>query len=326
MNADWINFLKSNNAYFADDSGILATKPQNSISALNHLAILKVSGDDAGTFLQGQLTCNIKELNETKSTFAAFCNAKGRTISTLLIIKTTTDYLLILPAELFDKVAKKLQMYIMRSKVQLSNVTNQQCIIAVQTGTTASISSSMPDSAFAVTQESDIVIRFPLLNPRYLFICPTEQAITLWNDISNEYKLTPCPPGNWIEQDISAGIPWLNQHTSEEYIPQMLNIDKLGGISFNKGCYTGQEIIARTHYLGKTKRELYLAYCDNAAEIENNTQIVNNNEQTVGKILSLQAGNQHTKMLIVMQSADTELKNLMLNNSNQDKIHIIDFE
>jgi len=326
MNSDWINFLKSNNAYFADDSEIIPTQSLDTICALNHLAILKVSGDDTETFLQGQLCCNIKELNETKSFFTAFCNAKGRTISTLLIIKTATDYLLVLPTELIDKVCKKLQMYIMRSKVQLSNISNEHCLIAVQSNSNTTLAASMPGSSFAVTQESGIVIRFPLLNPRYLFICPTEQAITLWNDISNEYKLTPCSPSNWIDQDISAGIPWLNQQTSEEYIPQMLNIDKLGGISFNKGCYTGQEIIARTHYLGKTKRELYLAYCDNAAEIENNTQIVNNNEQTVGKILSLQAGKQHTKMLIVMQSADTELKNLMLNNSNQDKINLIDFE
>lgn len=326
MNADWINFLKSNNAYFTDDSEIITTPSENTICALNHLAILKVSGDDADTFLQGQLTCNIKELNETKSFFTAFCNAKGRTISTLLIIKTATDYLLVLPTELIDKVCKKLQMYIMRSKVQLSNISDENCLIATQSNSNTTLPSSMPAPSFAVSQKQALIIRFPLSSHRYLFICPTEQAIALWNEISNEYKLTPCSPSNWIAQEISAGIPWLNQASSEEYIPQMLNIDKLGGISFNKGCYTGQEIIARTHYLGKTKRELYLAYCNNTAKINNDTQIINNNEQTVGKILSLQTGKQHTKMLIVMQSTDTELKNLMLNNSNQDKIHIIDFE
>jgi len=329
MNADWINFLKSRYPNSIHNSVIDQSDQQqlqNTISPLTHLAILKVTGDDASHFLQGQLTCNINELDQSKSFFTAFCNAKGRTICTLLIIKTTTDYLLILPAELIDKVSKKLQMYIMRSKVQLSNVTNELCLTGIQTST-PSILPCLPETAFTVIQEENIIVKFPLSGHRYLVICPTQQSITLWTDLSNANLVTATSLESWNAQDISAGIPWLTQTTSEVYIPQMLNIDKLGGISFTKGCYTGQEIIARTHYLGKAKRELFLAYCENTALIDDGSQIMaNNNEQTIGKVLSLQTSSENTKILIVIQSADAKLKNLTLNNSNQDKINIIEFQ
>ena len=131
----------------------------------------------------------------------------------------------------------------------------------------------------------------------------------------------------WEYQDISAGIPWLTEDSSEEYIPQMLNIDKLGGISFNKGCYTGQEIIARTHYLGKAKRELFLAECNSIALQDNEPLIITNeNGQAIGKVLSIQPGTQNYKMLIVIAVTEAKSENLMVNNSNQARINIIDFQ
>ncbi|MFK5949449.1 MAG: folate-binding protein [Methylococcales bacterium] len=329
MNLTWVTFLKSNNRFFPENS----TKPltdslennDHLIAALPHLATLQVTGLDANTFLQGQLSCDINELTESKSFFAAFCNAKGRTISTLLIIKRTHDFILLLPVELLEKVSKKLQMYIMRSDVQLNNMQDELCLIGINSTNTFP---EFPQENFAVSHKNGaILIKLPLRDNRHLIISPASEAISLWKGLTSNSALVPCHSSLWVEQDISAGIPWLNQENSEEYIPQMLNIDKLGGISYTKGCYTGQEIIARTHYLGKAKRELFLAYCKKAAIISIGTQIITDtNEQIVGKVLSLQSNNYHTKMLVVMHSADTELKNLILNNSNQDKINIIDFQ
>lgn len=327
MNADWIKFLTSNSNLLPKSSDIKLSgsqELQNTMTAPADFSILKVSGTDASSFLQGQLTCNISELTETNSFFTAFCNAKGRTVCTLLIIKTGADFLLILPTELFGKVSQKMQMYIMRSEVQLNNVTDELCFIGVN-AQTANTLPSMPETDFAVAQNKQIFIKFPLHGNRYLVIASPSQAISLWTDLTKT-GFTPCHSNSWGEQDILAGIPWLTQDSSEEYIPQMLNIDKLGGISFNKGCYTGQEIVARTHYLGKAKRELFLAYCENNAEINSRIQIkANNNEQTIGKILSLIAKDGHIKMLIVIPSTDAELNDLRLNNSNQDKITIKDF-
>ena len=330
MNSDWITFLKSYPSTIIDNSemenAVSQEIRQDSITALTQFSIIKVAGSEANTFLQGQLTCNINDLTDTNSFFAAFCNAKGRAISTLLIIKDAADYLLILPAELVEKVSKKLQMYIMRSDVQLNDLSHDLCLI----GITADSSDILPvesKTPFTVHRNNAIYIKFPAYNNRYLVISQVSQAISIWKSLTKNTGLNICHSNTWVEQDINAGIPWLSSTSSEEYIPQMLNIDKLGGISFNKGCYTGQEIIARTHYLGKSKRELYLANCDTATGITIDNQIItDNSEQVIGKILSLYTNTKQTKMLIVLQSADSELKNLTLNNSNQDKIHIIDFQ
>jgi len=332
MNSDWLTFLKSNNALFSKDpvtyTPINDDKEHHLIAALTHLSTIKVTGSDAKSFLQGQFTCDINELTESKSFFAAFCSAKGRTISTLLVIKRPDDFLLVLPTDLLEKVSKKLQMYIMRSDVQLQNMQNEHCLLAVNAQIPNIFSSPAPQQDFTVQHKDDSTyIKFPLRDNRYLIISTVSEAISLWTDLTTNHALIPCHPSLWIEQDICAGIPWLSQENSEEYIPQMLNIDKLGGISFTKGCYTGQEIIARTHYLGKAKRELLLASCKNSSAIATDTPIITNiSEQVIGKVLSLQSNGEQTKMLIVIQSADTELENLILNNSNQDKINTIDFQ
>jgi len=331
MNSDWLNFLKSNNAIFNEDSipytPINQEKEHHTLAALTHLSTIKVTGSDAKSFLQGQLTCDINELTESKSFFAAFCSAKGRTISTLLVIKRSDDFLLVLPTELLKKVSQKLQMYIMRSDVQLQNMQDEYCLLGVNSLTPDTFAST-PQQDFDVQHKNDSTyIKFPLRDNRYLIISTVPQAILLWTNLTVNDALIPCSPSLWIEQDICAGIPWLSIENSEEYIPQMLNIDKLGGISFTKGCYTGQEIIARTHYLGKAKRELFLASCKNLSPITVDTPIITNiNEQIIGKVLSLQSNGEQTNMLTVMQSTDTELKDLILNNSNQDKINIIDFQ
>jgi len=153
------------------------------------------------------------------------------------------------------------------------------------------------------------------------------QNSSLWNQLSQNQNFSVCNSEYWVYQDISAGIPWLSQVTSEDYIPQMLNIDKLGGISFTKGCYTGQEIIARTHYLGKAKRELFLAECDITAMLNVDTQIFSGeSEQSIGKVLSIQANEKKYRLLIVISSTAAELKKLVLNNSNQEKIYLLDFQ
>ncbi len=321
MNTDWGNFLKSQNTFSSEKIA-----EYDSITALTYLSVLKITGTDASSFLQGQLTCNINDLTESNSFFAAYCNAKGRTISTLLIIKTATDFLLVLPNELIDKVSQKLQMYIMRADVQLHNMSDDLCILGASTLPPASLATA-PKESFSVDQNKDIYIKFPLHGNRYLIISTPSQAISLWTDLTENTHFIPNTANIWIEQDISAGIPWLTKDNSEKYIPQMLNIDKLGGISFNKGCYTGQEIIARTHYLGKSKRELFLASCESTQDIPVDAKIITGkSEQTVGKVLSLQSNGVQTKLLVVLQSTDSELNNLMLNNSNQDKIKIIDFQ
>lgn len=330
MNGGWMDFLKSKNAKFSENSEIFflesSEDTEHTIATITHLAIIKVMGEDASRFLQGQLTCNINDLTDSNSFFAAFCNAKGRTISTLLILKKEEAYFLILPAELIDKVINKLKMYILRSDVQLTNATNNLCLTGI-TSSELNLSISFPETDFAVKNGSEIIIKFPSTDNRYLCINSVSQGKALWTQLTQKDNFLASNSSTWNYQDISIGLPWLTELTSEEYIPQMLNIDKLGGISFEKGCYTGQEVIARTHYLGKAKRELFLAECSTSALLESNTHIISDDgEQTIGKVISFQANNHKCRILIVAASTGIELKNLMLHNSKQDGIKIIDFQ
>ncbi len=329
MNIDWIDFLKSKNATISGDSEIHFQNKQqdevNAVVAVTHLASLKIVGKDAAQFLQGQLTCNIKDLNESNSFFAAFCNNKGRVITTLLILKTADAFLLILPDVLTEKVSAKLQMYVLRSDVQITNITDELAFIGVNSKKKGFLP-SLPETNFAVTNADQIIIKLPLQNDRYLMICSFDRAKVLWKQLTDVDGFFACDSNSWIYQDISAGLAWLIGATSEEYIPQMLNIDKLGGISFNKGCYTGQEIIARTHYLGKAKRELFLAKCEISAILNATTKIMTSeNDQTIGKVVSFQSNSQNILMLVVISTADAGLNNLILNSPGQDKITIIDF-
>jgi len=328
MNTNWIDFLKANNATFTDNSEIQFPQSQqdagNTISAIAHLAVIKVTGKDATQFLQGQLTCNVNDITQLNSFFSAFCNAKGRTISTLLILKNADSFLLILPNELVKKVLSKLQMYILRSDVQLSNVTDELCLMGVTTNN-ADLFSHFPETDFAVTNNSEIFIKLPSTENRFLYISSVDMAKSFWTQLIQNDNFSMSNSNTWEYHDILAGIPWLTEDSSEEYIPQMLNIDKLGGISFNKGCYTGQEIIARTHYLGKAKRELLLAECKPIALQENAPLIITNKSgQAIGKVLSHQSNNQNHKMLIVIPITEAKSKNLILNHSNQARISIID--
>jgi folate-binding protein YgfZ len=325
MNENWIDFLKSHGATVTSTLDVIF--PVNKIAAMSsmtpvtHLALLKVVGKDATQFLQGQLTCHVNELTGKNSFFSALCNAKGRVISTLLIVKQGDGYIVILPAELVEKVTNKLKMYILRSDVHITDMSDEFCLMGLTTDD-ASLLPERPETVFTV---SESVIKLPssTTDHRYLLLHTIDTMCALCSELIKDDRAVFVNSSTWLYHDISAGLPWLTDESSEEYIPQMLNIDKLGGVSFTKGCYTGQEVVARTHYLGKAKRELLVAECNCAIKI--GEKILNKeNEQPLGKIILAQSVGETTRILVVMQSVDTELGQLVIDNSAKDKVDIID--
>ena len=152
---------------------------------------------------------------------------------------------MVLPEELLETVKKRLQMYILRSKVQLTDSSDTSCLMGLTQP------QEQAEVLFATHGNDVIAVNF---GKRQLLIAEPETAIALWSEKVAAQGFQPAHPGQWRYLDIMSGIPWLTTATSEQFIPQMLNLDQLGGISFSKGCYTGQEIVARTHYLGKAKR------------------------------------------------------------------------
>ncbi|MCK5898452.1 MAG: folate-binding protein YgfZ [Methylococcales bacterium] len=246
MNPTWQDFLHQHPA-------VLLKIATQTLYQIDQLAILRVTGSDATVFLQGQLSCDVKKLSPQNSFFTAFCNAKGQVISTLLILKKDDHFLILLPQALLEKVQKKLQMYIMRSKVHLKNVSAELCLLGV----------SEVDLAQDNFSRQGDFIKLP--QSRYLMISSVEKVIDFCFEKLNEGFLFQTSK-RWHYFDLQAGLAWLTPDSSERYIPQMLNVEKFGGISFDKGCYTGQEVIARTHYLGKAKRELITTDAETIAD------------------------------------------------------------
>lgn len=325
MNTIWQTFIQSQRVITEQPDSIsypAADKPERCIYPLLHFAVLTVSGKDAAKLLQGQITCNINDISETKSSLAAMCNPKGRVMAAFLIVKNADTYVLILPVEMATGVKQRLQMYVLRSDVKISDSSNEFCLM----GLSGAAQSTQP--FVTKTLAESIAIVFPAYNRQLLLLPNAEQAMQFWTDKINKDCYHVSDLTAWSYLDILTGIPWVTKATSEEFIPQMLNLDKLGAISFTKGCYTGQEIVARTHYLGKAKRELYLAECQTTQLPEAGTCIVNIASETldiVGKVLLAMLDQHSCKLLVILPSDEAESDNLALQVNDQTKIRILAF-
>ncbi|NOT10533.1 MAG: folate-binding protein YgfZ [Methylococcaceae bacterium] len=329
MNQSWKKFLLGENASFENNQIVFPTvdlENHNRIYAVSNLSVLTVSGRDAVTFLQGQTTCNVNDISETKSGLGAFCTAKGRVITTFLLAKHNGDFLLVLPAELLAIIKKRLQMYILRADVVLTDSSDDICLLGLLCPDDQTGSIAVPDPLFTSYPQQDVLNQIALPQNRYLILAKPSKAISLWSEKVGSQHYRPDNSAHWSYLDIIDGIPWLTALTSEEFIPQMLNLDKLGGVSFNKGCYTGQEIVARTHYLGKSKREMRLAEGVMTLPPEPNTAIFDDDagtEEVVGRVLQGLIHKNCCKMLIVIQVYDEKPHGLKLKNPDQNKITLI---
>ena len=287
MNLNWQHFLSSHQAHFNSETDIsfisASISSPKSLYPIAHLGILSISGTDAAKLLQGQITCNVNDITETKSSLGALCNPKGRVLSTFLLIKTPSAFLMILPIDLLDSIQKRLRMYILRSDVTIDNATETLCLFGLKDQT-----HSNNNERFFTDQSSYIRVNFSSTLNRQLIIADPDTATQLWAEYTTQESFTPSHSVEWQYLDLLDGIPWLSLATAEEFIPQMLNLDELGGISYTKGCYTGQEIVARTHYLGKSKRELVLAECQSSHTPAPNSSIYaldSDSDQGIAKVV-----------------------------------------
>ncbi|ASF46771.1 CAF17-like 4Fe-4S cluster assembly/insertion protein YgfZ [Methylovulum psychrotolerans] len=302
MNPIWQNFLHSAHAEFTatDITFPIRSQGRQCLYPLAHFGILTVGGKDAATLLQGQITCNINDLSETQSSLAAICNPKGRAIATFLIVRQAEVFHLIVPLALLDTLKKRLSLFVLRSSVTFTDNTDHYALLGADTEEAA---------PWLATRQADEVCQIQLDN-RVLILAAPEAAIACWTAYTGQgYQASPS--AHWRLRDLYCGLPWLSPATSEAFVPQMFHLDKLGGISFKKGCYTGQEIIARTHYLGKSKRGMLLAESHGNLP-EPNSAVLNSAGETVGQVLAAQADGAVCKLLVVVQLSETGVYPLTL--------------
>lgn len=231
-----------------------------------HLGVLAAQGPDAANFLHNQLTNDVLSLDDTTARLAGYCSPKGRLLATMLIWKSGEQFLMALPREILPAIQKRLQMFVMRSKLTLTDVSDSMALIGIMAPPeklTGLSPSSLPATSYAVTQDTaGTLIRLPDAGQkwRYQWVGELTQARAVWPMLARQ--LPPVANRLWRWSEIVAGLPQITLATQEQFVPQMVNFELIGGVNFRKGCYPGQEIVARSQYLGKFKRRMLIAQVD----------------------------------------------------------------
>lgn len=243
------------------------------VAPVTDQGLIAVAGEEAARFLHTQLTNDVEHLTDSEVRFAGFCTPKGRLQASFLMWRDTDAVYLQLPRTIQAPLQKRLSMFVMRSKAKLRDATEEAPFAALLAfggakgqAALARFASSLPAAPMGRTGgDFGTVLRLhdAFGAPRYLWITDQDTAADALSALKDDLALG----GNqaWRLAAIHAGEPQVDAATQEQFVPQMVNLELLGGVNFKKGCYPGQEIVARTKYLGKIKRRTTLVGIDNAA-------------------------------------------------------------
>ena len=246
---------------------------------LEHLRILTISGEDAGELLQGQMTQDVRKLEDEKIHITSFCNVQGRVIASSFIQERNDQYDLILSSEIIDELENHLQRYILRSKVLIEQ-SDEKTFGAYK-------SDINEDSKECRSLKND---------PKRVLTLSSQVPESIDNFITSE---------EWIRCDIENSIAIINKESTEKFIPQMLNLDILEAVSFSKGCYTGQEVVARVQHRGKIKQRMFKFKTENEDLISHGSEIQHESKK-VGTVVISELIDNYSIGLAVINSADNE--------------------
>lgn len=275
----WLQFLARHGAQLDDGAQqvnsfegiqVQGEPPRGFVVPLADLGLIAASGEDAAGFLHNQLTNDVEHLGPQEARLAGYCSAKGRLLATFLMWKSADAILLQLPVQIQPAVQKRLQMFVLRSKVKLNDLSQTHVALGLSGQPAAdALLNWFPVLPAAPLDKVDcaagtlIRVADAFGQPRFQWIAALEAAQQAWPELVK--TLTPVGTPVWRLADIQAGMPQVTQPTQEQFVPQMINFELIGGVNFKKGCYPGQEIVARSQYLGKLKRRMLPASLDSAA-------------------------------------------------------------
>jgi folate-binding protein YgfZ len=229
------------------------TKVTHDTAQLQHLGLLSCTGDDARAFLQAQLTNGIEDIADGEARRAGWCSAKGRLLALFLVVPQPGGFLLQVSRDIAPAIAKRLSMFVLRAKAKVADVSDawvQYGLWGEAAGTRlAQLGLAVPQGELQATRSEGIaVVRVGA--QRFLILAPAAQR-GRFSSLALEQG-----EASWVLQEIRSGLPQVAQATQEEFVPQMVNLERLGAVDFKKGCYPGQEIVARTQYRGVLKRRM----------------------------------------------------------------------
>ena len=255
---------------------------------LSQFGLLRFSGQDAGSFLQGQLSSDVGSLQPLQAQYGSYSTPKGRMLASFLLWRSAEAYYMQLPRSLCESICKRLAMFILRAKVTVEDASADHILIGVAgaeavTHLGARFGALPTQTLHLLQREASTILK--LDSERFEIIVPAAAISELRDALTRQ--IAPSDPSAWDLLDIRAGIPYITPATQEQFVPQMANLDLIGGVSFSKGCYPGQEIVARMHYLGKLKQRMALAHIATATA-----------PQPGDKVFSQHLGDQASGMIV----------------------------
>jgi len=251
-----------------DPEGELDTVVNGSyVADLSHFALLTFSGEDAQSFLQGQVSCDVDVLaGKSASSYGSYSTAKGRMLANFLLWQDQNQWHMLLHRSIAPAIQKRLGMFVLRAKVKIADRSSEMALMGAGGPASASVlrtlTGDVPVDVHHLHADNGTTL-IALSGQRWLIAMTKEKEESVRTALTG--VLRPVGTQAWNRTEIRNGIPWVTAQTQDQFVPQMANLELIGGVSFKKGCYPGQEIVARTQYLGKLKRRLYLAHVEAAA-------------------------------------------------------------
>ena len=238
---------------------------QNFICDADEVGLILVSGEDATEFLQNQFSNDISLIDESHFQLSSYSTPKGRMLAIFRVVRISNGYILLTTKSLVLPLLQRLQMYVVQAQVSLADASTHFARFAIQTELADVINHPLLATQPGVSFQNDSVFSLQLEplgeQRRYLVLCLSgDEAKSLWTEFSGNLKVGGF--SSWKLAEIKAGMPVIHPETVEEFVLQMSNLHRLGGVSFKKGCFPGQEIVARMEYLGTLKRRMFLASVD----------------------------------------------------------------
>lgn len=280
-------FLSPRQIDFSDTEQARRVHDETVLAPLMHYAVLEVAGADAERFLQGQTSAQLSLAQGAFAAPTAFCNAKGRMLANAQLLRADeTRYWLLLDVELAEPLRVHLAKFAVFYKVELEIRDDLAFIGLIGRDAPALVETRLdmtpPTTWQQINRGERILLRHPGQYPRLLLCLPQTAAIETWDILARHAR----PVGNavWQLHDIQAGLAWMTLAHQDSYLPQMINWEALGGISFKKGCYTGQEVVARAHFRGQVKKRLIRGQLDGNKIPEVGSPILDANGKAQGEV------------------------------------------
>jgi len=278
---------------------------------LDDLAYFRAQGPDVDDFLQGQLSNDLRLLSASRAQLSSYSNPKGRMLAVFHLMRSGDAVLLEVHRSVAEATLKRLRMFVLRSKLTLEDAGLSALGLIGSEALQAQGLPVPPQPLDCLEHDGLLVLRRLGALPRYSVHGPAARIAALCAERPGGR------PEDWKRAELQAGVPSVYPETRELFVPQMANLDVLGGISFDKGCYTGQEIVARLHYLGQLKRRMFLSRVD-AAGVRPGTALYDRagDAQAVGEVVDAVEENGRTLLTAVLQLTHAESSALSLGASD----------